>query len=195
MKILKKSNKILSRSDIIIREIVMNIILLLNAIFLTIIAAGVFYTINNPSDLIADKEINNNDTIIEVSFAEEKPYDMSDLTNLRPEYLTTLADRRNVINQQGITALKQQTGLEAGYSFEGYGDSKYDATATSRVQLLNLKEHRKLEFELDLKNFSIKFFLCSFMFLVIGRYIYIRKKPADDKFHEVKSTLNKDIIE
>ena len=183
MKILKKSNKILSRSDIIIREIVMNIILLLNAIFLTIIAAGVFYTINNPSDLIADNQP-----------PPDPLEELSNMVNNMPIFLDKQSLAENVYNAINYDAT-QALGLTPGYSFEGYGDSKYDATATSRVQLLNLKEHRKLEFELDLKNFSIKFFLCSFMFLVIGRYIYIRKKPADDKFHEVKSTLNKDIIE
>ena len=30
-------------------------------------------------------------------------------------------------------------------TFEGYGDSKYDATATSKVQLLNLEKHRGQE--------------------------------------------------
>ena len=136
-----------------------------------------------------------------LKFAEEKPKDTgeTDYSTFKAEDIiqrfNSTSDVRRAEHSYGRAATAQQAGLTPGMTFEGYGDSKYDATATSKVQLLNLEKHRKLEFELDLKNFSIKFFLCSFMFLVIGRYIYIRKKPADDKFHEVKSTLNKDIIE
>ena len=70
--------------------------------------------------------------------------EFSNMVSNMPIFLGKQSLAENTYNAI-IYEASQASGVTPGYSFEGYGDSKYDATATSEVQLLNLEKHRGQE--------------------------------------------------
>lgn len=94
--------------------------------------------------------------------------EFSNRANNMPIFLDKQSLGENVIKAINHDAA-QAVGLTPGYSFEGFGDSKYDWGCQT---LDDLDNHRKWAFREDITSKSLYCFFLSLSVLVLGRYIY-----------------------